>query len=412
MRYSAKGERDSATQGQIGKIIGMNDNLPSARTDRNSKGVILAVDDSLASLKLLVDTLTAEGYTALPADSGGLALAAVSTTLPEMILLDIRMAGMDGFEFIRQLKARDECRKIPVIFLSAADDVDLRVTGFKHGAVDFIGKPYQREELLARVASHLELSRLRESLERTNILQLSEANLRLEKLTREQSEKLRQLASDLTQAEQRERERIHELLHDEVQPLLVAARLSLSSLSARTAKEDLLRVTGETCNHISSVIQVARSLSVQLSPPQIRERGLIPALQSLVRWVADNHRLTVDLQVMTDAEPADVGVRRHCFNVIRELLMNVVKHAGVSKASVSLAQVDDATLRIIVADGGCGFDAGDVPAGTGLTATGRRLAMFGGQLDLNSSPGSGTTVTLRVPLESFGAAPPPTVQRE
>jgi light-regulated signal transduction histidine kinase (bacteriophytochrome) len=130
-----------------------------------SKGSILAVDDTLSSLKLLADILTAEGYEVRPANSGELALASAAARLPELILLDIRMPGIDGFEVLRRLRATPESSRVPVIFLSAVAEMDARVEGLKLGAVDFVSKPFQREELLARVKTHVELFRLRQLLE-------------------------------------------------------------------------------------------------------------------------------------------------------------------------------------------------------------------------------------------------------
>lgn len=130
-----------------------------------SKGTILAVDDIPVNLKLLVEVLTADGYHVLQADSGELALASVAANPPELILLDIRMPGMDGLEICRRLKARPESRDIPIIFVSASGEAAERVEGLQLGAVDFITKPFQQEELLARVHTHLELRRLRVRLE-------------------------------------------------------------------------------------------------------------------------------------------------------------------------------------------------------------------------------------------------------
>jgi len=130
------------------------------------KGTILIVDDAPASLKLLVDTLAPEGYEVLSASSGEQALASVAARLPELVLLDIRMPGMGGFEVYRQLKARAETRDLPVIFLSAVTEMVQRVEGLKLGAVDFVSKPFQVEELLARVQTQLELRRLRVQLEK------------------------------------------------------------------------------------------------------------------------------------------------------------------------------------------------------------------------------------------------------
>jgi DNA-binding response OmpR family regulator len=111
-----------------------------------NKGTILIVDDAPAHLKLLEDTLTPEGY--------------------ELVLLDIRMPGMSGFEVYRRLKARAETCDLPVIFLSAVTEMVQRVEGLKLGAVDFVSKPFQVEELLARVQTQLELRRLRVQLEK------------------------------------------------------------------------------------------------------------------------------------------------------------------------------------------------------------------------------------------------------
>ena len=129
------------------------------------KGTILIVDDSPENLKLLTDTLTPEGYRVISASSGEQALAAVAARPPELVLLDIRMPDMDGFEVYRRLKSRVESRDLPVIFLSAITEMVRRVEGLKLGAVDFISKPFQIEELLARVQTQLELRRLRVQLE-------------------------------------------------------------------------------------------------------------------------------------------------------------------------------------------------------------------------------------------------------
>lgn len=147
------------------------------------KGQILAVDDTPASLKLLTDILKEEGYEVRSAISGELALHAAAGEPPELILLDIRMPEMDGFEVCRRLKANPSTRNVPVIFVSAMSETEEKVQGLKLGAVDFVTKPYQREELLARVHTHLELNRLRNHLEdlvteRTLELKQAEKKLR------------------------------------------------------------------------------------------------------------------------------------------------------------------------------------------------------------------------------------------
>jgi putative two-component system response regulator len=148
-----------------------------------SKGHILIADDTPASLRLLTDILKGEGYEVRSAISGELALHAATAQPPELMLLDIRMPGMDGFEVCQRLKAQDSTRDVPVIFVSAMSDTLEKLKGFELGAVDYVTKPYQREELLARVHTHIELNRLRRHLEemveeRTESLRISEMKLR------------------------------------------------------------------------------------------------------------------------------------------------------------------------------------------------------------------------------------------
>lgn len=128
-------------------------------------GTILAVDDTPASLKLLTELLKAEGYEVRSAINGELALRSAQHSPPELVLLDIRMPEMDGFEVCRRLKADPATAPVPVIFVSALTDTDEKLRGFGLGAVDFVTKPFQREELLARVRTHLEMQRLRHHLE-------------------------------------------------------------------------------------------------------------------------------------------------------------------------------------------------------------------------------------------------------
>jgi two-component system cell cycle sensor histidine kinase/response regulator CckA len=126
---------------------------------------ILIVDDESESRRLLTDILRSEGIVVRAADRGELALASLAMEKPMLILLDIRMPGMDGFEVCHRLKQSEDTRDIPVILLSASGEFSDRIKGLRLGAVDFINKPFQREELLTRVRTHLEFSRLRAHLE-------------------------------------------------------------------------------------------------------------------------------------------------------------------------------------------------------------------------------------------------------
>ncbi|MEJ2406987.1 MAG: response regulator [Candidatus Thiodiazotropha sp.] len=143
---------------------------------------ILAVDDTPASLRLLTDILSAEGYLVRSAINGELALNAAIAQPPRLILLDVNMPGMDGFEVCNRIKQEPNLRDVPVIFVSAYSDVTDKLKGFEIGGVDYVTKPFQRDELLARVHTHLQLYNLTHHLEelveqRTRSLAQSEERL-------------------------------------------------------------------------------------------------------------------------------------------------------------------------------------------------------------------------------------------
>src|SRR5215475_13270548 len=136
---------------------------------------IVIVDDTPENLRLLTQILSEQGYRVRSAPNGERALATVRKERPDLILLDIVMPEMDGYEVCRQLKADPERQDIPVIFISALNEVFDKVTAFSIGAVDYITKPFQIEEVLARVHTHLALEGMRQKLTEQNQL-LQEQN--------------------------------------------------------------------------------------------------------------------------------------------------------------------------------------------------------------------------------------------
>jgi PAS domain S-box-containing protein len=146
---------------------------------------ILVIDDNPETLVLLVKLLGNEGYHVLPADSGQLGLSAAVSKPPDLILLDMRMPGMDGLETCRRLKAQPSTKPVPVILMSAYAEAAQWALGLRAGAVDFVNKPFQPEELLALIRTQLELSAATLKLEQTvaaRTQELRQANLRLDAL--------------------------------------------------------------------------------------------------------------------------------------------------------------------------------------------------------------------------------------
>jgi class 3 adenylate cyclase len=126
---------------------------------------VLIVDDLEDNLKVLSETLQEHGYHPLQAKSGERALQIAAKALPDLILLDVMMPGMDGYETIRALKADPVTADIPVIFISALGQIEDKVKGFQSGAVDYVSKPFQKEEVLARVGTHMKLRQAQRSVE-------------------------------------------------------------------------------------------------------------------------------------------------------------------------------------------------------------------------------------------------------
>ncbi len=166
----------------------------SSQSSLASKPDILVVDDTRANLQVLSGLLQERGYKVRPVTSGLLALQAARNQLPDLIILDIKMPEMDGYEVCRQLKADPQLREIPVIFLSALDETTDKVQAFREGGVDYITKPFQIEEVEARVSIHLRLKRLQQ--------ELAEQNSRLEDLVQERTRQLAEANSQLAVLDQ------------------------------------------------------------------------------------------------------------------------------------------------------------------------------------------------------------------
>ena len=158
---------------------------------------ILLVDDIPANLTVLSDALEPEGYRILAAPSGALALEIARRALPDLIVLDVLMPGMDGFETCRRLKEDEATRDIPVIFVTAKGETEGVVEGFRAGGVDYIAKPFEREEVLVRAQTHLKISRLtRELLQRNRDLEEEIARREDAERTRDRAEDARRTADE------------------------------------------------------------------------------------------------------------------------------------------------------------------------------------------------------------------------
>ncbi|NLG51641.1 MAG: response regulator, partial [Chloroflexi bacterium] len=227
---------------------------------------------------------------------------------------------------------------------------------------------------------------------------LQRANVELE----QRAAQLRILAAELTQAEQRERRRLAQMLHDDLQQLLAAAKLRVGAVQLRGGKanQDVLQRISEL---LDQSVQLTRSLTVELSPPVI-DLGLAAALHWLEDWMQEKHGLTVEIDADERVHVASEDVRMFLFQAVRELLFNVVKHAGIRHATVEVAPTPDQQVRVVVADQGIGFDPTQrqhdktLSGGYGVFSIQERLVALGGRLEIESAPGVGTRIVLYAPL--------------
>ena len=157
----------------------MNPSMTDAETPLAAN--ILIVDDTPANLRLLSEMLVKRGYKVRAAPDGSLALTSAQAIPPDLILLDIKMPGLSGYEVCEQLKADPRTRDIPIIFISALDQTEDKVKAFTLGGVDYVTKPFQVEEVLARVETHLRIRRLQAQLE-ARVHELEEALALVDKL--------------------------------------------------------------------------------------------------------------------------------------------------------------------------------------------------------------------------------------
>ncbi len=190
------------------------------------KANILVVDDTPSNLRLLRGILLTQGYDIQLADNGAVALQLVQSACPDLILLDIMMPDMDGYAVCEQLKADEHSRDIPVIFLSALDEMRDKMKAFSAGGVDYITRPFQVQEVLARVDTHLALRNLQKRLQKQNLslqeenarrqqaeMALQQANEALEERVQARTSALKQANRSLT-AEITERKQVEEALRE------------------------------------------------------------------------------------------------------------------------------------------------------------------------------------------------------
>lgn len=372
---------------------------------------ILIVDDTPANLGVIVDYLEHYGFGIMIARSGESALQKVRYAPPDLILLDVLMPHMDGFEICQRLKTDESTKDIPIIFMTSLTSTEDKVKGFEVGAVDYVTKPLHQEEVLARITTHLRLRDLTLSLQQKNRqLELSSRTERerLFEAVNQQREQLRALANRLTEIQEAERKQLARDLHDHLGQVLTAISINLTAIKDELAPDCNRRIAerlAEASLLTTQTLEQVRELSLNLRPPMLDDLGLIPTLRWYIKQYAKRLNIETRFEASGLEERLSPELETALYRVVQEALNNVAKHAQASLVQLRLERKGE-TLIASIEDNGRGFDMAQVISpkavvnGAGLLGMRERVTLLGGRLDIRSRPGQGTQVWVELPEEN------------
>lgn len=360
------------------------------------QGNILVVDDTPANLRLLSNMLSEQGFKVRSVINGPMALTAIRAAPPDLVLLDINMPGMNGYEVCEQLKADPTTRDIPIIFISALDEVHDKVKAFTVGGVDYITKPFQFEEVLARVRTHLALRNLQRKL----------------------------------QAEIEERDRLiaeldayaHTVAHDLKNPLTALQGFSTLLLKRyqRLTPEEIeqnLNMIAQNARKMTNIIDEllllssVRKVDEVVCEPLDMGRIVQEAKSRLVDMIAASGALIEEPETW----PTAIGHAAWVEEVWANYLSNAIKYGGVPPhIRLGGEVVSDGQVRFWVRDNGPGLSPeerarlftpferlGQVRAkghGLGLSIVRRIVEKLGGEVGVESAPGAGSLFYFTLPV--------------
>jgi signal transduction histidine kinase len=355
---------------------------PDAVAEASPQANILLVDDEPKSLYALQQLLSTLKQNLMIAQSGEEALRLALKNDFAVILLDVRMPGIDGFETARLIRSRERSRLTPIIFLTAAaDEMASMFRGYEVGAVDYLMKPVVPEVLKSKVAVFVELHRKSERL-------------------RESEDKLRRLAAHLISVREEERAHIAREIHDELGQVLTGLKMEVGWLAKRLVDKDLVDKTDSMGKLIDSTVQTVRKIATGLRPEMLDDMGLIAA----VGWQAKEFQKRTGIRCRVKLPPEgmklDIDVSTTMFRIFQEILTNVARHSRATRVDIQL-QLDAAEVALEVADNGVGISDTDMTGkkSLGLLGMNERALLFGGEVKISGAPNHGTRVSVIIPLK-------------
>jgi signal transduction histidine kinase len=355
---------------------------PGAETEA-SKAKILLVDDEPKSLYALQELLSTLGESLMTAPSGEEALRLVLKHDFAVILLDVRMPGIDGFETAKLIRNRERSRLTPIIFLTAAaDEMTSMFRGYEVGAVDYLMKPVVPEILKSKVSVFVELHRKSERL-------------------KESEDKLRRLAAHLISVREEERAHIAREIHDELGQVLTGIKMEVGWLAKRLTEPQLLEKTDSMSKLIDSTVQTVRKIATGLRPEMLDDMGLVAA----IGWQAKDFQKRTGIRCRVKLPPEttklDIDVATTAFRIFQEILTNVARHSRATRVDIDLG-VTDEQVGLEVHDNGVGIAESDLHGrkSLGLLGMHERALLFGGEVSITGSPGHGTRVAVTIPTRN------------
>jgi two-component system, sensor histidine kinase and response regulator len=360
---------------------------------QSSKGDILIVDDIPDNLRLLSAMLTAQGYEVRSVKSGSAALMGIQGQPPDLLLLDIAMPGINGYEVCQQLKSYPSTQNIPIIFMSALNEAFDKVKAFAIGGVDYISKPFQVEEVLVRVENQLSLRRLQLQLQERNYqLQAADSELRR---ALDQERSLNQRIEELATLE--ERNRIARDIHDSLGHALVALNIQMeTALTLWQDAPDKAYVFLKEAKQLGTqALQAVRESVSDIRTTPLQGQLLEGAIAILTQEFHHTTGIQPSCQVHLSF-PLSNSASTVVYRVIQEGLTNICKHASATAVNLQI-QSNAAAVSLILQDNGNGFQANKKPSGFGLQGMRERIIGLGGQLEITSQPGSGCQIRVVLP---------------
>ena len=379
-----------------------------SRMHKNERVIIIApVGQDAAAMATLLNT---QGFETQICNGSAEYSRQMMDSAGALLLTEEALESAQGSLLLDLLKAQPPWSELPLIILTSGGESRraglLDLAAAAAGSVTLLERPVSTLTLMRSVQVALR-SRRRQYQVRDLVSELANLNQTLEQRVGErtakaveQAKKLRLLSAQLSLAEEAERRRIAEMLHEDLQQLLVAARMQLAALCRTRDASEREPIAREIADALERSFRLTRSLSVELAPPVLYEHGLAAALEWLAAETGKNYNVKVTVEAESSANPEAADVRIFLFRAVRELLLNSVKHTAGSAVHVTMRHLRPDKIRIIVADGGPGFDPAlldDKRTSSqkfGLFNIRERVSSFGGEFHINSSPKRGTQITL------------------